>query len=346
MKQRYSGSHMTVYGTTIPMARGIAQSSFVNDSLTETAKHRLKIIDWCKGHDSNISLTSRHFGIGRATLSRWIKRFKLHGVLGLNEKSRRPKNTRQVTTPWEVTARVVCLRKEYPAWSKYKIRAMLKKEGVITSDSTIGRILKKKGLVDKEISRKRKKAALRPKARFPRGFRVSRPGDMVQIDVKHIMPKASHKLYQFTAIDVLTKRRVLGVYSSESSSNGALFLRKCIKEFPFRIENIQTDNGSTFQKHFDDTCKELRLPHYYIYPRSPKQNCYVEISHGADEREFYSQGNAYSDIWVMRRKIKEWEHVWNDIRPHASLNYLTPNEYLEKLRMTNIATRDCINLQT
>jgi transposase InsO family protein len=328
------------------MARGIAQSSFVNDSLTETAKHRLKIIDWCKNHDSNISLTSRHFGIGRSTLNEWIKRLKKQGVLGLNERSRRPKNTRQVTTPWEITARIVALRKEYPAWSKYKIKAMLKKEKMYVSESTIGRTLKKKNLIDKKISKKRKKAALRPKARFPRGFKVSRPGDMIQIDVKHIMPKAGYKLYQFTAIDVLTKRRVLAVYSSESSLNGALFLKKCIKEFPFKIENIQTDNGSTFQKYFDELCKELRIPHYYIYPRNPKQNCYVEISHGADEREFYQQGNAYSDIEVMRRKIKEWEHIWNNIRPHASLNYLTPNEYLEKLQTTNICTQNYINLQT
>lgn len=337
---------MTIYGTTIPMVRGIAQSSFVNDSLTETAKHRLKIIDWCKNHNNNISLTARHFGIGRSTLSEWIKRLKKQGVLGLNERSRRPKNTRQVTTPWEITVKIVALRKEYPTWSKYKIKAMLKKEDIHISDSTVGRVLKKKNLIDKKISKKRKKAALRPRARFPRGFKVSRPGQMIQIDVKHIMPTASRKLYQFTAIDVLTKRRVLAVYSSESSLNGSLFLKKCIKEFPFEIENIQTDNGSTFQKYFDELCKELKIPHYYIYPRSPKQNCYVEISHGADEREFYQQGNAYSDLEVMRKKLKEWERVWNSIRPHESLNYLTPNEYLEKLQVTNIATKDVINLQT
>ncbi|BFT95186.1 MAG: hypothetical protein MNSN_04990 [Minisyncoccus archaeiphilus] len=35
----------------------------------------------------------------------------------------------------------------------------------------------------------------------------------------------------------------------------------------------------------------------------------------------------------MRRKIKEWEYIWNNVRAHASLNYLTPNEYLEKLQI-------------
>ncbi|MFA5755131.1 MAG: DDE-type integrase/transposase/recombinase [Candidatus Paceibacterota bacterium] len=346
MKQRYSGCHMTIYGTVIPMTRRIAQSFYVNRSLTDKVKHRLKTIDWYKNHDNNISLTARHFGIGRSTMNRWVKNFKRCGILGLNDKSRKPKKLREMATPWEVSSRIVVLRRQYPTWSKYKIKAILRKEEVYVSESTIGRILKRKGLIDNRISKKRKKSVLNPRARFPRGFKVSCPGDMIQIDVKHIMPKAGHKLYQFTAIDVLTKRRVLAVYSSESSLNGSIFLKKVIKELPFEIRNIQTDNGSTFQKYFDQLCKELEIPHYYIYPRSPKQNCYIEISHGADQREFYDQGNAYLDIDIMRRKLKEWEDVWNNIRPHASLNYFTPNEYIRKIENTNIPTKDYINLQT
>lgn len=337
---------MTVYGTTIPMVRGIAQSSFVTSNLSNKARYRLKIIDWCKAHDNNISLASRHFAIGRSTLDRWMKRLKKYGLMGLEDRSRKPKNIRRPVTTWETVMRIISIRKVHPTWSKYKIKAILKKEGIKVSESTIGRVLKKKGLIDKKISRKRKKAALRPKARFPRGFKVSRPGDMIQIDVKHIRPNASHKLYQFTAIDVLTKRRVLAAYSSESSLNGALFLRKCMNAFPFKIHNIQTDNGSTFQKHFDEMCKMVNIPHYYIYPRSPKQNCYVEASHNADEHEFYQQGNAHPDIFIMRKRLKEWECIWNDERPHASLDYLTPNEYLNKIQNTNISTQNYINLQT
>ena len=48
----------------------------------------------------------------------------------------------------------------------------------------------------------------------------------------------------------------------------------------------------------------------------------------------------------MIKKLKEWEDVWNNVRPHASLNYLTPNEYIRKIESTNIPTKDYINLQT
>jgi len=336
---------MTVYGTVVPMATGIARSSFLTSSLTERAKYKLKIIDWWKDHQKNISLTSRHFGLGRATLNRWIKSYKKFGIMGLNEKSRRPKTFRQSSTSSSAIVKIVKLRKEYRAWSKYKIGAMIRKEGIVISDSTVGRFLKRKNLIDKKKSKKRQKAALKPKARFPRGFSISSAGDMIQMDTKHINGVGGSKLYQFTAIDVLSKRRVLRVYPSQSSKNGTLFLKECFKSFPFTINNIQTDNGAPFQKEFDRLCKDSHIPHYYTYPRSPKQNSYVEISHGADEREFYQQGNRYSILETMRSKIQEWEDVWNNIRPHASLNYLTPNEYLKKMQSSEIRTRDIINLQ-
>lgn len=119
------------------------------------------------------------------------------------------------------------------------------------------------------------------------------------------MLTGGRKYYQFTAIDVLTKHRVLQVYPSQSSRNGTLFLRECLVSFPFPIRAIQTDNGAPFLKEFEKLCAILHLPHYFIYPRTPKQNSYVEISHGADEREFYRQGNACSLLPVMQRKIQE-----------------------------------------
>ncbi|MFH1462699.1 MAG: DDE-type integrase/transposase/recombinase [bacterium] len=346
MKGKYNGSRMTIYGAILPGAISIARSAFLTDKLTERAKYKIKILDWHRDHGSNSSLTARHFGIGRMTLYRWIKRFKRYGMIGLNEESRKPKHLREPTTSWNIVIKVVQIRRQYPAWSKYKIKALLERQGVKASVSAVGRILKRRGLINKKVSRKRRKAALRPKARFPHGLRISEPGDMVQMDVKHIMLSGGRKFYQFTAIDVLTKRRVLRVYPSESSRNGAQFLEGCLLEFPFPVKAVQTDNGAPFLKEFDKACQDKGLPHYFIYPRNPKQNSYVEISQGADKREFYQQGNVCSLLPVMQRKVKEWQDVWNNVRPHQALGYLTPSEYLLKLQNSRIPTKDVIVLQT
>jgi transposase InsO family protein len=345
MKGKYNGCHMTVYGTVLPKASVLARGAYVADNLSNRAKEKLKIIDWHKNHGNNCSLTARHFGIGRMTLYRWLKRLNRCGIIGLNDKSKKPKNIRRPTTSWEVTSKIVELRKRYPTWSKYKLKVLLKKEGIIVSESTIGRVLRRKNLINEKVSRKRKRAALRPKARFPRGMSISKPGDLIQIDVKHIMLVGGRKYYQFTAIDVLSKTRILRVYPSESSRNGMLFLKECIHCFPFRINAIQTDNGSSFLKYFDALCKEIDVPHYFTYPRNPKQNSYVEISHQADEREFYLQGKTSSFLDEMRRMIKEREYIWNNIRPHAALDYLTPYEYLLKLKEQRLPTKKVIILQ-
>jgi transposase InsO family protein len=345
MKGKYNGRHMTIYGTIIPGARAIAWSSALTDKLTEQAKQRIKILDWHKAHEKNQALTARHFGIGRMTLHRWIKRFEKFGLLGLNEQSTKPKQCRLPKTPWIIVARIVELRKQYPAWSKHKLAAILKRENMIVSASTVGRILKRKGLIDKRISKKKSKSALHPKARFPKGLKINCEGQMIQMDTKYIMLAGGHKFYQFTAIDVLGKRRVLRVYASQSSRNGALFLKDCIASFPFPILAVQTDNGAPFQKEFDKLCKQLNLPHYFTYPHSPKQNTYVENSHGSDEREFYQQGGACSILSEMQKNIKEREDVWNNFRPHEALNQLTPAEYSNKLKISGLPTKNVVVLQ-
>lgn len=346
MKGRYAGRHMTIYGYVLPGAISIARSAFLAGNLSERAKQRLKILDWHKSHKKNISLTARHFGITRHTVRNWQKKLDRLGPRELNDESHRPKNLRQPTISWEIVSEAVKIRKQYPAWSKYKIQAMMEQKQLIVSASTIGRILKRKNMIKKKISIKRSKAAKCPRKRFPRGFKVSHAGDMVQMDTKHIMGIGGRKFYQFTAIDVLGKGRILRVYSSASSRNGADFLQECINNFDFKIKNIQTDNGSEFLGEFDKLCKQLNIPHYFIYPRHPKQNCYVESSHSADEREFYQQGNVSSILEVMQLKIIEWQNVWNKIRPHESLDYLTPEAYYRKWQTGRLPTRDVITLQT
>jgi len=208
---------MTISGYVLPGAGRLARDAFLAEKLTPEARFRIKVLDWHRAQGQNVSLTARHFGLGRATLHRWLKRHHEQGLIGLNDRSRRPHQVRQPTTAWPVTARLVELRKEYPAWSKYKIASILNKEGFSVSASTVGRVLKRKGLINGRISQKRRRSARRPKARFPRGMRINAEGQLIQMDVKHIMLVGGRRFYQFTAIDVFSKRGVLRVFRPEMS---------------------------------------------------------------------------------------------------------------------------------
>jgi transposase InsO family protein len=331
---------MTTYGYILPKA-GLLLRLATN--LSPKAKHRLKIIDWHRANKENQSLTSRHFGVGRETLREWLKRFKERGIKGLEERSHRPHKVRERKIPLTTQDEIVKLRKVNPCYSKYKISVLLKSKA---SPSSVGRILKDKGLINHRISAKRSKAAKYPKHRFPRDIVINYPGKLLQIDTKHLSVYRGRKFYQFTAIDVLTKLRVLWVTTHISSAAAKKFLKICVKEFPFNIENIQTDNGSEFHKHFDEFCKQLTIPHYYIEAYSPKQNSYVERSHLTDELEFYQQGNMRTTAELLLPLIKAWERKYNHERPHQSLNYLTPMKYFQKFERQGISTKEYIPLQT
>lgn len=337
---------MTIYGYVLPGAVGLARWAARTENISEKAKQKLKVIDWLRAHKGNVSLTARRFGLTRKTVKKWRNNFNKFGIQGLNEKSHRPKKVRTMVTSWLIINEIVKLRKKYPAWSKYKIARILERDKqIIVSASTVGRVLKKKGLINVKKSKKRSKAAKHPRKRFPKGFKVHGEGDMVQIDTKHVTLIGGRKIYQFTAIDVLSKRRVLKYYPSLASKNGAAFLRHCIAKFPFVIKNIQTDNGPEFLKYFETLCKELNLPHYFIYPRKPKENTYVENSHLSDENEFYLQGNVGCTIEAMQERLDAWEHTWNYIRPHEALGYLTPDEYSNKYKVEILPTNQVIVLQ-
>jgi len=322
---------MTTYGVQTPLAGLAARLAARTGGLTAKAREKLKVYDWYMKHGRNVSLTSRHFGFSRLSIRDWVRKVKQFGPVGLNEMSRRPHNVRRPTTEANVIDQTVALRRKYPAWSKYKIGTLLRKQGTEVSDSTVGRIFKRKHLINPKVSKKKRGAALSPRRRFPKGLKIQAAGQLVQIDVKHIMLPGGKRHYQFTAVDVLSKERVLEVYPSESSRNAALFLEICLKEFSFSIGAIQTDNGAPFQKEFEIACKKHHLDHFFIEPRQPKQNSYVEITHEADDREFYNLGNVYIDFKIQRAKLKEWQKIWNEVRPHQALGQLTPREYLAYL---------------
>lgn len=108
------------------------------------------------------------------------------------------------------------------------------------------------------------------------------------------------------------------------------------ERLPFRIQVLQTDNGSEFQSKFHWHAESLDIKHVYIKPRTPRLNGKVERSHRIDDEEFYQmldQGGISDDIYLFNEKVREWEDYYNYHRPHGALGGQTPFERLmEKTR--------------
>ncbi|GAI35385.1 unnamed protein product, partial [marine sediment metagenome] len=93
---------------------------------------------------------------------------------------------------------------------------------------------------------------------------------------------------------------------------------------PFPIRAIQVDGGSEFQDAFERECQERGIKLFVLPPRSPKLNGHVERAQRTHTEEFYEVTEASFEIRELNQALLEWEKVYNTIRPHQSLGYLTP----------------------
>jgi len=192
-------------------------------------------------------------------------------------------------------------------------------------------------LYDKTLSKKRKRVRARNNGRVrikDAEIKVNRPGSLLQLDTKEFNSSADGKLIQFTAIDCFSRKRKLRGYRNKSAFNGREFLRHIVKTLDFKISSIVTDNGSEFMAEFDEECQKLGINHYWTEPRSPNQNAYVESSHCIDQKEFYEIRFIPLGLTGFNQALKKWEHEYNFIRPHGSLNFVSPETFLKSVKMS------------
>lgn len=232
----------------------------------------------------NVAQTCRYYGISRQTYYSWVRRYEEFGLDGLRDRSKSPKVS-PWATPAEVVSKIVYLRSHYH-FGPQKIQMYLQRYHDITiSVSGIWRILKRLDMSRLPSSQRYK----RHRQRWKR-YEKQQPGHQVQIDVKFITPlKGSRRgcYYQFTAIDDCTRLRVLRLYERLNQKTAIQFLDYALERFPFRVDVVQTDNGSEFQSAFHYHVLDKGIGHVYIKPMTPRLNGKVERSHRIDAEEFY-----------------------------------------------------------
>ena len=267
------------------------------------------------------------------SLKRWKKAYEKHGLEGLIPQSTKPK-TQPNETPIRIKERVIEKRHQTKLCAK-KIHWKLEKEGVAVPVSTVAKILKDAGLVRKYRIKKIKYKHIKVKRQ---------PGELIEIDVKHVPgPIKGHKYQQYTAIDTASRWRHLEIFDEESTFHSIEFLKIVIAMFPYPIKAIKTDNHSTFTNYYlgtnkrsdmtvktihalDVFCGQQNIIHYLIDPGKPTQNGTIERSHGEDQRKFYEQTKFHSAV-DLKKKIRFWNNYYNNLE-HCSLNGKTPNEML------------------
>lgn len=306
--------------------------------ITQEAKKRQAVVK-CAQKKGN-SVASRMYGVSLSSVKRWRKRYD-GSWQSLAERSHRPhSHPRQHTKEEEsIIARAFESKYERYGWDGVYDKA--KEFGYTRSFSGMVYTAKRMGLTDKK---KEKKPPRKHDRRYPE---LLVPGELVQVDVKEVpycclrgdALRNNKHFYQWTAIDACTRVRFVYAFEEHTPENSVKFLAMLIKAFPFKIQTIQTDNGTEFTYKyisddkvcpFDKALDERGIKHHLIPPRTPWQNGKVERSHRNDQRYFYDW-ETFRSLDELNEKLKG--HLcWSNNKTMRTLGRKSPSQLLrEKL---------------
>ncbi|MDB4998865.1 MAG: Mobile element protein [Myxococcaceae bacterium] len=204
-------------------------------------KERVKLVlewerRWDAGEgDVNVAELCREFGISRETGYYWIRRYRAadHDVRAVIERSRRP-----LTSPSRVDEKledfIVETRKLFPKWGPQKLRDYMVRrwpQHAFPSASTMGEILKRRGLTRPRLRRGRASWALtQPFAE------CTGPNATWCVDFKgHFRTQDGVRCYPLTLIDAHSR-----------------YLLRC--------EGLLEPDGKAVQRIFDTAFTEFGLP--------------------------------------------------------------------------------------
>ena len=307
------------------------------DSLSPNAQLKLEwIISYHTVFNKNATNTAAHFGISRKNFYKWFNRFNQKDLSTLEEHSRAPIKTRQREISFLQRKRITKLRNTHMKWGKMKLRRRYNKEyGEYISSWKIQKVIEQgklylnKAVHDKQ-TRRRKQAQIHKKKRITEFVKENKIHHLWHVDTVVFTLSQGGYRYLLTAIDEISKLAYARLYTTHSSRKAADFLKRLHYLTEGEIINLHHDNGSEFEKDFKKACIDLSLPQWYSRPYTPKDNSVLERFNRTIQEEFVEMIDiGVEDTEEFNRRLLDWLIEYNSVRPHQTLDYLTPLEYID-----------------
>ena len=295
-------------------------------SLASKAHFRQRVIRYSE--KNGVTKAANRFHISRNAIYEWKARYD-GSWKSLQDRSHRPHHHPAEHTPEEYD-----LIRRY--WYRNKEDRMIlwmkiREKGYTRSYKSMCRALKRMQLQSEEKATHSYK---------PKPYEAALyPGQKVQIDVKFVPSRCvagDTKYYQYTAIDEYSRLVYREMYEEHSTYSSQDFIRKVIAFYPFKIELVQTDNGTEWTNAlisnnptptlFEKELIKAKIEYKRIRVATPRHNGKVERQHRTDEARFYGKLRMYS-LEDGRKQLARYNRFSNTI-PKVCLNYKSPNEVL------------------
>lgn len=302
------------------------------NTITQTMKFRQALVEYSFKY--GVTKAAIRYKVNRQYVYRWRNRYD-GTIQSLADKSHKPHHHPNQHTKAELKL-IKDMRKRNPHAGLVVFWVKLKQRGYKRSITGLYRVLRKLGQI--AIKPPNPKYIAKPYEQ------MKYPGQRVQIDVKFVPSicivgdAKGQKFYQYTAIDEYSRFRYVEAFEEHSSYSSAIFLDHMLKNFPFKVECVQTDNGMEFTKKlansqkpkptlFESRLKQLGIQHKTIRPYTPRHNGKVERSHRKDNEYFYATHKFYSfDDFSKQLKVHNYKYNKFPMRP---LNWKAPIDYIK-----------------
>jgi putative transposase len=225
-----------------------------------------------------------------------------------------------------VTQRMKALSDQYPRYGYRRIRIFLARDGFPMSVSRAWRLWTAQHL---QLPRRRPRR--RVATRRPRPLAPTRANQVWSYDFVFDACANGQQLKCLTLIDEFTKEALaIEVSGSIRSARVIEVLSRVISERGAPTY-LRSDNGPEFvATALLKWANENKIETALIDPGKPWQNGTTESFNGRFRDE------CLSIEWFRTRLeakvvIKDWMAHYNDVRPHSSLGYRTPKEFVEQL---------------
>ena len=219
---------------------------------------------------------------------------------------------------------LVELAREKPRFGYRRLHVLLRRSGERVNHKRVHRVYREAGLM---IRRKKRKHCVREGK--PLVARTAANQEWA-LDFVHDAVECGRAIRVLSVVDAYTREcPALEVDTSFASRRVTRVLDEVIAERGLP-GSIRCDNGPEFtSRHFLAWCVERGIEIIHIQPGKPTQNARVESFHGRLREECLNV-SWFQNLFDARRKIAAWRIDYNEVRPHSSLGYRTPQEFAEQ----------------
>ena len=205
-----------------------------------------------------------------------------------------------------------------------RLHVLLKREKLVVNHKRTERLYREENLSLRLKKRKKRPSGARIKLPEPEKLNQRWSMDFVQDSLSD-----GRKFRILTVVDDFSREcPVMEVDSSIGGFRVARVLDR-LSERRGLPEAITVDNGPEFAgKTLDEWAYRRGIKLNFIQPGKPVQNAYVESFNGRLRDECLNE-SLFKTLDDAREIIEGWRIDYNRVRPHSSLDNLTPEEYAQ-----------------